>query len=366
MARGRRTGRRVARRPISRWQLMVFLLVLGGTFWVLRQEYLDKERAYQYFQEDQARRRAAAEAHFSGLQVDAALQHCREAWGDRLGLRHYPEALAWTRQGVDSYFLDGVDRSSLRQVRCVGEGVTLGGRIRHPLQAELAAEAPGEDQQPDDDAWRVAMTRLRNLENPGELLALELLRQPDDGTLLWREWRGLEGGARSSVRLIDGEAQVHSSVRSFPLLFDTPLPLAAGEQVARVERLRPNDWGRRPLAALDLLAAQLAADTGISEIHIEAGRLKLTVHAPTPAFDGNPPAPYGDLDFDEYGIASRNWWYPRETPGFGCPRGRPLAALRAELEAQLGQSRLASAWYSCSPAYSDGQRGVWHLRRQGE
>jgi hypothetical protein len=85
---------------------------------------------------------------------------------------------------------------------------------------------------------------------------------------------------------------------------------------------------------------------------------------PTPAFDGDPPAPYGDKTFDEYGVADADWWYPRTEPGFGCATGLPLAGLRAafaEAQARLASQSLARAWYSCSPAYSDGRKGVFHL-----
>jgi hypothetical protein len=42
-------------------------------------------------------------------------------------------------------------------------------------------------------------------------------------------------------------------------------------------------------------------------------------------------------------------------------RGRIGEVLR-EAKARMGQQALASAWYSCSPAYSNGHEAVWHLR----
>jgi hypothetical protein len=86
---------------------------------------------------------------------------------------------------------------------------------------------------------------------------------------------------------------------------------------------------------------------------------------PTPAFDGDPPAPYGDKSFDEYGVAGSDWWYPRTEPGFGCREGQDLSAVRAAYEqaaARLAGHTPAFAWFSCSPAYSNGKRGAWHLR----
>jgi hypothetical protein len=59
-----------------------------------------------------------------------------------------------------------------------------------------------------------------------------------------------------------------------------------------------------------------------------------------------------------------SWWYPREIPGFGCPAGTPLEAVRrafVDARARFGSQPLSRAWFSCSTAYSNGRDGVWHL-----
>ena len=97
---------------------------------------------------------------------------------------------------------------------------------------------------------------------------------------------------------------------------------------------------------------------------LDESELDVSIEWPTPAFDGDPPAPYGDKTFDDYGVAGMDYWYPREIPGFGCPTGASLDHVRtayAQARAKVSGQALIRAWYSCSPAYSDGRNGVWNL-----
>ena len=59
----------------------------------------------------------------------------------------------------------------------------------------------------------------------------------------------------------------------------------------------------------------------MSELRLEDDVIDVQIAWATPAFDGKPPAPYGDRAFDEYGVPDMGFWYPREIPGFGCPPG---------------------------------------------
>jgi hypothetical protein len=123
-------------------------------------------------------------------------------------------------------------------------------------------------------------------------------------------------------------------------------------------------WTAQSDAAFAVIARGLPPGAGVSEITLDPDKIEVQVAHPTPAFDGRPPAPFGDMEWDEYGVADRDWWYPREIAGFGCERGRPLAALHADFAAawsRMGSPPLARAWYSCSPAYSNGHDGTWHL-----
>jgi len=98
----------------------------------------------------------------------------------------------------------------------------------------------------------------------------------------------------------------------------------------------------------------------VSELRIDEGEMKVTIDWKTPAFNDRPPVPYGEKTFDEYGIASMDYWYPREIPGFGCPAGTPLADVITSYgiaKAQRGSQPVTIASYSCS----NGRKGVWRL-----
>jgi hypothetical protein len=132
--------------------------------------------------------------------------------------------------------------------------------------------------------------------------------------------------------------------------------------------LRPlprHRWIAEEDAAFALLEREMPKGADIAELTLEEDQVDVTIDWPTPAFDGALPAPYGDKAFDEYGVADMGWWYPRTTPGFGCARGQALARVRAafaEAKARMPEQPLSRAWYSCSPAYSDGRQAAWHLQ----
>ena len=127
-------------------------------------------------------------------------------------------------------------------------------------------------------------------------------------------------------------------------------------------------WIAQEGEAFALVAKELPKGARIAELTLAEDEIDVQIEWKTPAFDGKPPAPYGDKTFDEYGIASLDWWYPRESPGFGCPVGVPLADVITSFgvaKAQRGGSPIERAWYSCSPAYSNGRTGTWHLVPSG-
>ncbi len=140
-----------------------------------------------------------------------------------------------------------------------------------------------------------------------------------------------------------------------------PFPAAAAPPLRHLPR---HHWLADAASAFALLSKELPKGARISELTLEDDKLDVQIEFPTPAFDGKPPAPYGDKAFDEYSVTDTAWWYPREIPGFGCPTGSPLEAVQAafvEARARFGSQPLLRAWYSCSPAYSNGRDGVWHL-----
>jgi hypothetical protein len=178
-------------------------------------------REWQALQAAQAAQVAAREAVLARGDLGQALGLCRSLWRDELHLHHDPSALAWTRRGLDGYFLEGSDRSSFRQVRCRADGVSRGPRVVHPLHELLPAEAPPEQAPEADDDWQLTLHRLSSRSLDPEDLAVELLRHPLTGAALTRRWRATGGGARATLEPADAPP--------FAMLVAAPeFPLAAG------------------------------------------------------------------------------------------------------------------------------------------
>jgi hypothetical protein len=305
-----------------------------------------------------AARRAERRPVFARSVFGTVLDLCRADWRDELSLYHEPSALAWTRRGLDGYFLEGDDLRSWRHVSCDEEGVRRGRRVVHPFLASLVeatAEAANLSAVPEEEAWSLALARLSTAPEEPLELAIEVVRHPFSGEVLVRRWRGVEG-VRPSLE--------PAGTPPFPLLVAEPaFPFAPGAQPPPLRPLARHDWLAETDAAFAVVEKALPAGARIVELTIQQDAIDVSVESPTPAFDDDPPAPYGDLGFDEYGIADSSWWYPRTDPGFGCRTGKLLAEVRAAYDAARRRTpgTVYRAWYSCSPAYSDGSRGAWHL-----
>lgn len=306
-------------------------------------------------QEVDAARAASRATVFARGQLGEMLSLCRGEWAE---LGHEPAALAWTRRGIDAYFVQGSDTASLRQLRCGADGVTRGPRVAHPLAALLPAEAPAAAPDgPDLGEWLRSVEQASARSLGADEAAFELLRHPLTGAVLSRRWRARPESFEPTLDPADGPR--------FPFLAVSggfqPPPAAAAPALSPLRRFR---WTAETDAAFELVARSLPGRARVSELRLEPDRINLRIEWPTKAFEGDPPAPYGDREFDEYGIPDMGFWYPRTEASFGCATGAPLASVRAsfaEAAARLGGAPLSWAWYSCSPAYSDGRTGVWHL-----
>lgn len=127
-------------------------------------------------------------------------------------------------------------------------------------------------------------------------------------------------------------------------------------------------WDREIAALFLTLPEVLPPDARIVEMTLEEHRIELTIEGPLPGFGLD--AERGEIELDAWGDPV-TWLYPREAVGFGCPHGLSMAELEAAFREAAalkgiqglasGEQRYSMAWYSCSPAYSDGQSGVWHL-----
>ncbi len=344
-------------------------VAVAAVGFLIYREHADAMREWQAQEAARRAREATRESLLARDELGPVLALCRDDWRQELSLYHEPAALAWTRQGLDAYFLEGTDRSSLRQVRCDARGVSRGPRVAVLLRPEAPAEAPpppaeappgsshevsDENGVPHVDLAALASYTLA----PGDL-AVEFVAHPLSGALFTRRWHAAEGGAVARSEPADAPP--------FPLLVSSPAFQPAGSAPPRLQPLPRHHWVAEADAAFALIERALPKGARIAEITLSDDKVEVSIDAPTPAFDGKPPVPYGDKTFDEYGSAEMEWWYPREIPGFGCPRGQPLAEVRAAFSSarsRLGDQPLASAWYSCSPAYTNGRNGTWHLVAQ--
>lgn len=353
------------RKPFWPFAVLVPALVVGATAYFLHVQGREEQQRWQVAQEQLAQQQAGAAALLDEGDFRLTWDHCRELWAGELSYYHPPQALAFSRGGLVAYFFQGMDRHSLRQVKCSARGVELGPRVPHPLAAELPVEEQTDDGSPLEEAWSLAWHGVSTTPLQGDLIAVELLQDPTRQRVIRRDWRGVEGGAVASLQAIRRDATHPLEVDDgYPLLLDgNALTMVAGSAVATIQTMAPHNWLEQPLAAMDAIGRHLPDTARITEIRIDEKRIKVQVPGPTPpAFNGEPLAPYGDLGFDEYGILDQAWLPTRETPGHGCARGRSLGELRRELAAQRRAERLLLVWYGCGKAYSDGQTGQWTLR----
>lgn len=351
------TKRRRRRVGARRWPLLLPFLGLAVAAVGI---YLVERDGWRRGAEIARAEAAAAEerrALLAAGELGASYAYCEAEW-QAIGAWVWPLAVAYSRQELVVYSPLGVDGSSWQQLVCDEQGVRRGPRSTRPWRNLLPAEAPVEGLEEDSPTPVHVVSRLAGASLAFDELALEAGVHPVTGELVVRRWRGLEGGATPAVDPADAP--------ELPSLLTTiSFSLAAGVAAPPpLEELRRYRWADESDAAFDLLERSLPRGATIAELTLDDERLAVTIDWPTPGFDGDPPAPYGDLEWDAYAVADRDWWYPRTSPGFGCPRGRSLAAVRAayaETPRPAGSASLVRAWYSCSPAWGGGDEGVWHL-----
>ncbi|MCB1634148.1 MAG: hypothetical protein KDI51_06120 [Xanthomonadales bacterium] len=348
-------------KPSGNWHYLLALVPIGLIAYSTWREEGVRIAELEREAVAQAQQRALDTQLFSGGHFQLIYGQCSEWWRERWSLHHQPEALAWWQGGLTAYFQQGADAGSWRQIQCDADRVHRGPRVDVPYADQLPAEHldSGEANSDDAAAWGQALAQLGQRYLDHGLLGVELLRLPS-GAVLRRDWVGLEGGATGSIQTY---GDVDSADQRFPWLFPAAVfPL--GESAPSELRVRPaRRWTEEPMAALEAIAAVLPAGALISEIELTPDQIDVSIVHPTAAFDADqPPAPFGEMTLDEYGVASRGWWYPREEPGFGCRSGRTLEQLSQLLLTAQIPTQPQSAWYSCSPAFSDGQNGSWTVR----
>jgi len=281
-------------------------------------------------------KKAAASAYFAALSPAQALQHCRESWEAQgpWSLYYPPVALAWSRAGIDAYYLQGVDARSMRHFRCQADGsVQRGNRYARPDRAQPQAEAAEPQAQAEvmqSDAADVdrdpIAAALARLSNDSQLLGVELYRAMDQ-QLLQRKWQGAERVQASSV----------PPDRDFPQL--AQLPFATESERPNLAALPRTTSLQQPFSALAALRTTLLPGVKILRLKLGPGRLDVTIEGPIADKESGSPAPAGDMSYDEYGIADRTWWYPRRLDAQDCQHGQSLDAIEAELRQRFDPAR---------------------------
>jgi hypothetical protein len=76
-------------------------------------------------------------------------------------------------------------------------------------------------------------------------------------------------------------------------------PLAAGAAPPTLRPLPRYRWLAQADTAFTTVEEALPAGAGIVELALSEDEIEVSIEWPTPAFDGDPPARYGDKTFDE-------------------------------------------------------------------
>jgi hypothetical protein len=201
---------------------------------------------------------------------------------------------------------------------------------------------------------------------PAELRSVELLLRPDDGRVVQRRVIWTERGWRVEVDPADAPM--------FPLLSASAALLATqaegGGDVLHTlpppaQEYPQRRWSSATTEAFEFLARELPDDAraSIVGLRFDDDQIEVAVAAPVAGLD----APYGEIEFDAWGAAT-TWLYPRdESPGFGCPQGRPLEQVRrmflarcAEIPGCNPRTHFSIADFSCS----QNRGGHWQLYMQ--
>ena len=216
----------------------VMVAVIGGFVYDMVRR--DNEQARLQHEADIAVQSARG-AVFARGDLAEMLELCREGWKG-VSFHYEPVALAWTRQGLDAYFRQGIDEASVRQVRCDAQGVSQGPRVEHPLLEKLPAETTSERDERFWSDWSAAIRRHSAQKfGPGGV-AFELLLHPFTGLALSRRWHGGPEGATATLDPPDAAP--------FAFLASAPFPVvgkaARGPAAAAAQALdRPGGGGIR-------------------------------------------------------------------------------------------------------------------------
>ncbi len=286
---------------------------------------------------------AQARSRFASMSLAQAVAHCLELPNE---VRyHAPLAFAWQPQTLDWYVLEGADNAAMRHYSCDGVSVTTGKRYARLMLKRVAL-----------DGTKLSAGMEQNLFeryagfSDANVQALEATEDPQTRRLVERRWL-----ASGPVQLSDALAN------ELPVLLDqVPAGLAVAAYPPRTPQV-PTDWPEQPEAVFALLEKRVQPGQRIGQLYFEQNKIQVTVVGPVEVA-AQPPAPFGVLNFDAYGVADQPTWAPTLPGGNTCQQGRTLSELKALFAQSPRPPNPVYAWFDCDPTKAHGNLGEWYLR----
>jgi hypothetical protein len=300
--------------------------------------------AYLYI-ENQPDHEAAADARnrFAAMSLPVALAYCLALPNE---VRYEaPLAFAWQPQALDWYVLEGADNAAMRHYTCDGVDVTKGKRYARVMLKRVAL-----------DGTRLRAGMEQNLFDryavfsDTDVRALEVAEDPQTGKIVERRW------------LASGSAQLSDALaKELPVLLDhVPAGLAVVPYPQRTPQV-PSDWSEQADAVFVLLGKHVQPGQRIGQLYFAQKEIRITVVGPV-SVPGQPPASFGVLSFDAYGVADQEAWAPTLVDSNTCRQGRTLSELKALWAQAPRPQNMLYAWFDCDPTQAHGNLGAWYLR----
>ncbi len=318
--------------------VIALVAVLGGMAYWLTQ--LKEEAELQQVQTDLTR-----------MTMAQAIAHCRALWT----AGHYdqaPLAIAWHKDGLDWYVLEGLDNATMRHFGCDGSSVTRGARYPRGAQ-EVSRQVPAPVNEPRSiPIDRNLFTHYSALPEAG-LRAFEATEHPATGELMERRWSR------------DGTLQSTMHDRDFPILFrHQPEGVALGNHPL-LTALPATVWIRDPARVFALLEKELPRGARIAELSFDDRSITLRILGTFKNDAEKTTAPFGEASFDEYGIRNDNSWYPRDQTGASCRQGHTLNQIIPQFAQATNATnpKVSSATFNCDGGKGKvTETGSWKLR----
>ena len=293
---------------------------------------------------------AKARSEFSRLTLPQAIAHCFAISNE---ISYTPlVAFAWQPQALDLYVLEGNSNAQMRHYSCDGTGGLVKGER---YERVMLARVPPQKAEPGRAAPQRNLLDHYAEFSEANVLALQAALDPATGAVVERRW--LIGGGVQSVGEDGGD---------FPVVLRRPSPgLAIVPYAASKVIVRP-DWSRDPQAVFAVLEKNILPSQRVAKLYFQQDGIQVTVLGPIEV-SGQPPANFGSMSFDAYGVAGQEGWTPAAPEANTCTQGRPLREVRELLfDKQPSAQKLLYASFGCDARRSPSPLGDWTLRNSDQ